>query len=259
MRLFKKKGSIVLPGGDRVSNFASLGEINNIVAQFEAHGKPYCLDIGSDEVANDVYQRVNFNNVDYVDFYGDIRCCFSPGYMDDIDTYPDLKRIPSGVFKLIKLIDIVEHVEWIHQPLLFKWVHSLLANDGLVYIKTPNLDYIAKMYLRGMQKIVDGKKLHNFPFSDHPDLGIDYVDVVKWVNAALFSGCSNFKDDDGIRRGDFHHTCFNKYWMEQLLVSENSGGFTNIQIFDEERLIVLAQKRQTGIANVDDVIQGLVS
>jgi len=258
MRLFKKKGSIVLPGGERVSNFASLGEIDVTVAQFERLGRKHCLDIGSSEVPSDIYQHVNFNNSPGVDFYGDIRCCFSPGYIEQIDKYPDLKNIPKGVFKLIRLVDIVEHVEWIHQPLLFAWVYSLLAEGGVVYIKTPNLDYIAKMYLRGMQAAVTGKKLTNFPFSDHPDLGTSYVDIVKWVNSALFSGCSNFANSDGVMRGDYHHACFNKFWIEQLLTSGESGGFVNIQIFDEERLIVLAQKSNKDVGDVDGAVERLV-
>ncbi|GAG38578.1 unnamed protein product, partial [marine sediment metagenome] len=152
MRFFRK-GINYIPGNGSQGTYMSEKGIREIVAKFEESGKEKCLDIGSGNLENDKYTKLDFRKSFDVDYYGDIRCCFAPGMVDRIDHYPDLQKITRGSYNLVRLSHLVEHIEWIHQELLFEWVASLLSEGGLVFISTPNFDYVVKMYLMAMQEL----------------------------------------------------------------------------------------------------------
>lgn len=238
--MFRKRGIL---GRSKVSASVSAKSIRSIVEDYEANGREYCLDVGSTEWLDDKYESVNFKKFEGLTYYGDIRTMFSPGYMDDADRYPDLARIVKGKYKLIRAVDVVEHIEWIHQPFLFRWLRELLVDGGLLYIITPNLDFITQLYARAMKKLSAGKSLDGFPFDEHAYTKAgEPFDIARWTNSILYAGCSSMMVEDQ-RRGDFHHCCYNKIWLEAMLSrTDMSGGFTNIRIHCDQRLEAIAQK-----------------
>lgn len=250
MRFFRK-GINYIPGNGSQGVYMSEKGIREIVAKFEKSGKSKCLDIGSGDLENDKYTRLDFRKSFDVDYYGDIRCCFAPGMMDRIGNYPDLEKMKPGLFSLVRLSHVIEHIEWIHQELLFEWVASLVSEGGLVCISTPNFDYVVKMYLKAMSRVSKNKDLPNFPFDDH-----DYtkkrrpIDIIRWANSYLYAGCS-YGWDDGEFRADYHHCSYNKLWLVDML----SRHFQDIHIYDGKILEAVAQKPYSVKQGVDSLVE----
>ncbi len=262
MRSFgRKKGINYIPGNNSNSVYMSESGIRDTLAKFEKLGKDKCLDIGSGNIADGKYTRLDFRKSFDVDYYGDIRYCFAPDLKEKIDKYPDLEKIKPGSFSLVRVSHLIEHIEWIHQELLFEWLDSLLVEGGLVFISTPNFDYVVKMYLQAMQKTVKVKDynndnltetvLPNFPFGDHDyTKGGRIIDIIKWANSYLFAGCSYNWDNNEIR-GDYHHCSYNKVWLVDML----SRYFQDVHIYDGKILEAVAQKPFTVSRGVDSLIE----
>jgi predicted SAM-dependent methyltransferase len=160
------------------------------------------------------------------DYTGDIRTMFAPVYNNKADK--DLRKIRND-FALIKLQHIVEHIEWIYQQVMFKWVRSIMSYDGYLYIETPNVDWIIDSYL----------SVNDYS-SEHPDIKEDDpCRLIKWLNFKLYSGCSTNKYKDGCTDGDFHLCMYNQQLLEQVLTD---SGFKIKMISAEETLLCLAQK-----------------
>lgn len=164
---------------------------------------------------------VGFDNAD---FCGDIRGIWRS---DDYDV-GNIRTIPEKQFKFIKMQHFIEHIEWIYQKDLFEWVKTLLADDGVMFIETPNLEFICSRYMLSFAKYSDDKTV-SYPPNQHPDLKEqDWSHFNKWVNFKLFSGAS-LND---------HHSCLHdRYSIYELL---NTMGFANIKVYASETLFVVA-------------------
>jgi len=161
-------------------------------------------------------------------YTGDMRTLFAPVYNEDAPR--SLKKIKSHTFGFVKMQHIVEHIEWIYQQPMFNWVYSLLRYDGVLFVETPNVDYILKKYLSFTKELA----------KQHPDINPDDPDAnIKWLNSKLYSGCSTNKVKDGCVDGDFHLCMYNKDWLVTSLLDT---GFKYIKINSEETLSCLAYK-----------------
>lgn len=239
LRFWKKEQSLFRAFGLKDVSCTSQKAIQRMVEAWEKEiDKEYCLDIGTSERSH------QYNTVDFVegaDYIGDIRGLFAPqgGY----ETTESLRGLPEEFFTLVRMSHLVEHVEWLYQRQLFEWVFEFLADGGHLVLDTPNLDYIVDTY---RQMIVDMKKgkVIQYPSSDHPDFvtegqPIDLVgNCIPWVNYKLYSGCSF----DGVHN-DYHHTCFNIYWLSLLL---EQVGFTKIRIYNGRSIFAVATKPPNG-------------
>lgn len=227
------------------------GKIDSILAEILAEAdREYCLDIGT---GNDLADR--FTTVDVVaecnpDILGDIRCCFagSQYYRDMREQYPGLSNIVGSRYVIVRAKHIVEHIEWIYHQTLFEWLFAITARGGIVAIDTPNLDYVVKLYYRASELAKDQRPF-KFPSDEYGGLKPgSVVDLAKWVQFKLFSGCS---------LGDYHHACLNRRLLYHYM---SSAGFEPIAISDDSTLRAIAYKpvntSDSMDAMIDKYIQG---
>lgn len=260
-----KKWLTYIPGITTAGYHISVNGIEKVVAEFLKNGKKYCLDIGSDKYPSEEYQQVDFREgFEHLDYKGDIRCCFAPGYMNHLDEFPDLERLMAmkGHFKLIKMTHVIEHIEWIHQETLFIFVRGLLCDGGLLYIATPNLEYAARLYVRALEKVRKGKEAPSaFPFGDHTYLSAKRdVDVTRWFNSQVMAGCSLDKFSEGCTRGDYHHSAYDGMWLYRMLAdSSMAGGFTNVRMYEEKHILAIAQKPYAPAMGLDEALGRVLS
>jgi len=170
------------------------------------------LEIGSGDNPTEGYEHLDINpNAPHVEYVGDIRALLSKDY--NIDHYPDLKLLREQKFEVIKATHVIEHVQWIYQDVLFALLYDLLDAKGLLCLETPDLKWIAKSYLKNISK-------KRFPITEHPDLTEDKnaLQFYKWINFKLYSGCSP---------GDYHHCCYDKEFLTELLLL---AGFDSLSI-----------------------------
>jgi hypothetical protein len=219
----------------------TLQKLVNQVA--EQHGSVYCLDIGSGGTENRYYKRLDINKLTTVHdkdgkvvrqvmahYVGDVRSMFAPGYMDDIDQYPDLLELPDNHWKLISMHHILEHVSWIHGGGFLNWVSDLLVPGGMVVISVPNVEFCVRVYLQNIDKYDIGEDLV-YPIHEHPYFERDKSwHIGWWLSFKLFSGGSP---------GDHHYAAYDKRVLGNLL---NQVGFVNVRIYDGETLMAVAYK-----------------
>ena len=219
-------------------SFVHSDTIESYLDKFSYEDKDVCLEIG------DIGPKDNCLTVDVrddADYVGDIRGCFSSDY----SATDDLSRIPLGRFKIVKLIHTVEHIQWIYQDALMAWVLTLLDSGGMIYIDTPNLEYITKVYLSNLQRLEAGERV-KFPGREYPNMVDDSgklvnpeKDLQPWTNFKLYSGCSP---------GDFHHCMYDAYWLVRMLAFV---GFEDINISSDETLKAVGFK--VGDSNVSSL------
>lgn len=217
-------------------------EIDKILRAFENNGKEFCLDIGGYR-SSDKYQIVNIRDDFDVDIHLDIRCCFAPLFSRYKHQYPDAEKLQYGHYKLIRCSHVVEHIEWIHQESLFRWLRSLLSDGGALYIATPNLEYISREYITSLDRYKSSGNFH-VRTEDHPYLSNVPCDITRWLNSKFNSGCSTDEYDFGKTLGDYHIALYDSLWLSTMMCEENlSGGFDNILINDETvNLVVIGTK-----------------
>ena len=155
------------------------------------------LEIGGGSNPAEGYLTLDINPDCSPDITGDVKAFFSPDV--EIEDYPDLSRLNGTTFNEIRVVHFIEHIEWIYQKPMFHWIYEKLNNRGKLVIETPNLEWIAKSYLKN-------RRSGEYP-DEHPSLD-GRNDFVPWVNFKLFSGCSP---------GDYHHTMYDKVWLTQVL------------------------------------------
>lgn len=209
----------------------SEGKVDELVYRLaERHGKDFCIDIGSGQDKHEYFKTVDILEKFDTDYVGDIRCLFAPVYVDSIDKHPSLQNIKSNTFEVVKLQHVVEHIEWIYQEFLLRWVVDILAPGGLVYIGTPNLEYAVGVYVANRKRQVKKQDV-KYPIGEHTYCkpGVS-SDMQKWVNFKIFSGCSP---------GDYHHCMYDRYMLHAEL---EKAGLENISIYDGSVLKAVAYK-----------------
>jgi len=220
-------------------------KIYRYILQGEGFGRDYCLNLGAGaESNNEKYINVDIHKANNIDVTGDIRTVFAPIYDQHLAEFPDLLNLDASQFKFIRLHHVIEHIEWIYQERMFDWLSELLLLGGWVYIETPNLEYVAKTYLKsaqarkGVQKVIGQKE--GFPFDDHPYLSERRdVDITRWFNAKAFSGCSTNRYINGCVDGDFHHCLYDEFWLRSILKEK---GFKVLVFNNSMNLSVVAEK-----------------
>lgn len=230
-------------------NISEQGIENAIITMAEQHGREFCIDIGSGEDKNsplrenDLIQTLDIRKEFSPDYVGDMRCLFAPDYPASIDDYPDLLRIPTNNYMLVKLQHVVEHIEWIYQEFMFRWILDILAPGGMVNIATPNLEYIVGVYVVNRKKQRKGTEVR-YPIDEHTYFkpGVE-SDMQRWVNFKMMSGCSP---------GDYHHCMYDRYWLYEMLCNT---GFERISIYDDATLKVVAYKPQLQQFDVNEAIK----
>ena len=187
--------------------FVNIGTIDELLSKQFYEERTNCLEIG------DIGPKEDALTVDIregADFVGDIRGCITNDYKKS----SSLETIPIGRFAFVKLMHTIEHIQWIYQDALFNWLNSLMAGNGMLYICTPNLEYITKVYLANIERLSIGGPVR-FPGNEYPDMTNDdgnlidpEKDLQRWTWFKLYSGCSP---------GDFHHCCHDPYSLSRLL------------------------------------------
>lgn len=203
--------------------------IETFLDQYYNESKDVCLEIG--KASSDA----NFTTVDMnegADIILDIRGHITTDY----HLSPDSSKLTIGRYKIIRMINFIEHVQWIYQDALFNWLNELLAPGGMIYIETPNLEYIMKIYSSNLDRLSNGDE-PRFPHSEYPNMSDSnggaanpVNDFQKWINFKLYSGCSP---------NDFHHCCYDSYWMARML---EDCGYYKISISSGDTLKVVAFK-----------------
>lgn len=200
----------------------------------ELYPKGECLDIGCGSSINGGYTTVDIrpefdirNEEGKVvakvkpDLCVDARVWFASGYMDNpqlLEQYPDKDKIKPERWQLIKLSHFIEHIPWIHGEMMFRWVHGLLADGGMVWIATPNFEYITRVYIKNRELQKRGLGVR-YPRAEHPFLrdGVQY-DMQRWANFKFMSGGSP---------GDHHMSMWDEYMLASTL---EYTGFSDIRM-----------------------------
>jgi hypothetical protein len=220
-------------GGSKNWSSITNGKMDSIIDDIvEKYGKEFCLNIGAGKESNKKYTTVDLDKKAMPTMYGDIRCLFvqSPEYKEKLKEYPELYNIQSGYYVYVRFCHIVEHIEWIYVPSLFDWIYNILATGGLLTIDTPNLEFIAKAYLKYLEIEYSGEN-PRFPAKEHGDLSVYKLgDMQRWINFKIFSGCSP---------GDYHHSCIDKTLISRFL---HDAGFDKVYINNGSTLRVLVYK-----------------
>lgn len=194
--------------------------------------KDVCLDIGTGRDEAGKFTTVDIDTDVGADIVGDVRCLFAASdyYRSKRELSPDLSRITDSHYMFVRMKHIVEHVEWIYHPTLFQWLFQIVAPGGAVDIHTPNLDYIARLYVKNLD-LYSSQRRMKFPAHEYEGMSPDKPeDLAKWTNFKLFSGCSP---------GDYHHACLSRML---LLIYLSQAGFDRMLVFDGSTLRVLAYK-----------------
>lgn len=229
------------------SNISERAIDDVVMSVINEYGERACLDIGAGDDENNAFKqagliqtldsRPEFNP----DFLCDMRTLFVPDYPSEIDK--PINGLRKNQYMFIRLQHIVEHIEWIYQEFLYKWLMELLAPGGMVYIATPNLEYAVGVYYKNRRNQLKGKDV-KYPIDEHIYLkpGVQ-SDMQRWVNFKLFSGCSP---------GDYHHCCYDRQWLGEILVT---SGFDNISIYDGSTLKAVAYKPGMQHFNVGEAVK----
>ena len=227
MRLLKRPKRKVKGFGRKIdANFCSVGAIDTMLRQFQDEDKEYVLEVGYNGKKEDCY-TVDFGGK--ADYNGDIRGCFT----SDFSASEDLLKIKMEHYRLIKVIHTIEHIQWIYRQSMFEWFRSLLGSGGVLYVDTPNLEVIAKVYVENLNRVKEGLP-PSYPFHEHPDMHRDGTptdlegNMQWWVNFKLYSGCSP---------GDYHHACYDAYSLGRTL---SEAGFERIQLYSGASLHAIA-------------------
>ena len=151
-------------------------------------------------------------------YVGDIRALWNP------TDYPDpgnLTMIPEGFYSRLLVHRFCSRIEWIYQGDLFAQFFRWLAPGGQIEVEDINLPFILRHYIKRR-----GRK--TFPITDHPEIGNrDGVSLQRWVNFALYSGCSP---------GDTRNSIMDKHLLRAYL---KAAGLTKVRV---ESALVLSGK-----------------
>lgn len=185
------------------------------------------LDLGSG------YQTGNFMRLDIdkdtnPDFHMDLRafCGIAP-YDKDLGLYSDVKKLDVK-FKAVRAMHFLEHIEWIYQDTILKAIMDFLQPGGFLFIEVPNLKYIIDVYMDQIQKrLLKGKEI-NFPKQEYSFQDDDPMNIYKWFNFKLFSGCSP---------GDNHKCMYDIINLQDTL---EKIGFEDIEMSDENTIKCVA-------------------
>lgn len=209
----------------------------------EKYEKALCLDIGAGIIKDDNFTSNDIRDDFGVDIMGDIRSLFVSDYAKNLEAYPDLDTIKPNHYMVIRLNHIVEHIEWIYQEVFLDWVFKMLAPGGFVCIATPNLEFVAKVYLDQLKRQRVGKKVI-YPHNEHSycQEGVP-SHMQKWVNFKIFSGCSP---------GDYHFCMYDRRFLHDVLIQM---GFRDLKFFDGPILRVIAYKPKQQNMSVDEAVR----
>lgn len=221
-----------------------------------------CLDIGSGINNNKKWQTIDNRIIPIKDnedkdtgklftpnYLIDVRAIFAPGYCDNteiVNKYPDIKKIKYNYWDMVNMSHFVEHIEWIYQDFLFRWVFDLLIDGGFVYIDTPSLEYILGVYSENRKLQKRGKPV-KYPVYEHEYLSKEIQsDMQKWIQYKLYSGCSPL---------DYHHCHYDAYFLTDILLK---AGFTKINISNADVLVCIAYKPGVDNVTIEESIKRVV-
>ena len=229
-------------------DFVKPNHFNKIEGHIIAECNPSnALDVGTGHDDSDVFSTIDIDSDCAPDFVGDIRCLFalSDHYRDMRNKFPDLDRLEGTVYQTIRLKHVIEHIEWIYLPTLFEWVASMLIVDGRVLIDTPNLEFISRVYVAGLDNQLANRNI-SFPREEHSDIsGNDIRDFQRWINFKIFSGCSP---------GDYHHACLDSLFLTSLL---KAYGFSDIIIYNGSSLRAIASLTKKSSSEMESLIASI--
>ena len=212
------------------ATFIGSNAMNSIIESTDDFDKDEVLEVGDINIEN----RLTVDFCEGADYVGDIRAFFSNDY-ELTDSIAALKRRENS-FAAVRMQHLLEHIQWTHQSACLSWAYGLLAEGGMIYIDTPNLEYIARMYVKNLERIENGLEV-KFPVNEYPGMvkdvdkaGLHEGNFWKWINFKLYSGCSP---------GDFHHCSYDTYWLARLL---NAAGFDRITVCARDTIRAVAYK-----------------
>jgi len=195
-------------------SFVGSHAINSMLKDAESRSKEEVLEIGDINLDD----RLTVDFVEGADYVGDIRAFFSSDY-EFTDSIRALQA-RQGSFAVVRMQHVLEHIQWIHQAACLQWVNSLLDDGGMVYIETPNIEFVAKMYLKNLENLENGKPVR-FPANEYPGMLGDVdnsekneMNFWKWINFKIYSGCS---------LGDYHHCAYDPYWLSRMMKAAGFG------------------------------------
>jgi len=226
------------------SNITASAFDKTVVELAKKYGKDYCINIGAGTESGELFKTLDINPDCEPDYVGDIRVLFAASsyHSDRQKEYPNLRLINPNQFMLVKMQHTAEHIEWIYQQGLFEWLFLIIGNGGTLAVEVPNLEYIAKVYLRNLNRQNDGREV-KYPVHEHGDLRHEELtDMQRWVNFKLYSGCSP---------GDYHHVCFDALFLARLM---RKAGFERISIWVGDTLKSICFKPGAGTQDLDSII-----
>lgn len=194
------------------------------------------LEIGSGNNPTEGYIHLDVNSkAPHVEIVGDIMTIIAPH--DFLQNYPDLDFLKIGVHEELGLYEeiimkhFIEHVHWLYQPTLLRFLFNILNEGGIIEIETPDFEWIVKTYINGRGSRFkrwmsdrrirkDLKSISYFPEKDHPEISKQTLpNLSRWTIFRMFSGGSYDKESN-IR--DYHLGLYDK---ERLSFELSQAGF----------------------------------
>ncbi len=225
------------------------------------------LEIGSGNDPTDGYIHLDINpKAPHVEIVGDLRTIIAP---QDYDReYPDLDFLKTGTSEDLNLYEeiiikhFIEHIHWLYQPTLIKFLFNILNVGGTLEVETPDLEWIIKTYINGrgnwLKRLIAKKNTQSvksvayFPDNDHPEISKQTLpNLSRWTAFKLYSGGSYNK---GAEVRDYHLGLYDK---ERLSFELTQVGFTAgiRRVFKGGTLKVLARKKILNGEAVKDYYQ----
>jgi len=152
-------------------------------------------------------------------------------YVAPMDNIP----VPDRTFDKVKSIHVIEHQSWRDSKKILSEWHRVLVPGGELYIATPNLKFIAEMFLDGLAG--GDKWLKDYEImcpEEQEHIKIEGVpNVAKWANFKIFSSTGD---------ADKHLACYDVVSLTKLL---EEIGFEKITIqSNEDSLVMRAYRRE---------------
>jgi predicted SAM-dependent methyltransferase len=146
----------------------------------------------------------------------------------------DKISVEDNAFDEIISIHVIEHQSWRDGEKILREWYRVLNKNGMLYIATPNLKFIAEMYIDGIKGgrkwLQDYKILHEQEKEFININGVPSLD--KWANFKIFSSTGG---------GDNHYALYDSKTLVALM---EKVGFKDIIIQnDSDSLVIKGFKR----------------
>lgn len=147
----------------------------------------------------------------------------------EVDYVSSMEIVPveDNAFDEIVSIHSIEHISWRSGAKALKEWHRVLKPDGRLYVATPNLRWIAQMYLE------------NAPSGWGQDFAVLHPDEkahLKVNGSYMHTLWANFKIFSSTAGGDNHYACYDAVLLTELL---KQAGFKKLRVLEDGAALVM--------------------